>query len=276
MSDQIDPAMDFALRGIVFPPQPHLIGQLMREAARREPDVRTIARIIGSDVTLASSLLKMVNSPFYGLRRKVTSVEESTILIGTRRTLNMATALSLSRSFEPMPGLETFWDDTSRVAASALLLAGELALDPDLCFLMGLFHDSGVLLMMQRYDDYQAVFQRSRDFEDLCLAELENERYLTDHARVGSLFARYWYLPDTIIQAIERHHDPLAFDFCDTEVGNLIAVSLMAEAINADLNCQPSFNWKRMGPPALEQMMLPVDEWDGLKTDIIGRFNSDL
>lgn len=276
MSNQVsDPAMDFALRGIVFPPQPHLIGQIMLETAKPDPDIKAIAHLISGDVTLASSLLKMVNSPYYGLPRKVTSVEESIILVGIRRTLSMATALSLSRSFKPVLGLESFWEDTARIAAFALMLANDLALNGDLSFLMGLFHDSGILLMMQQHKDYMDIYHQGTESVELSLADLESLHYQTDHARVGSVFARYWYLPETIVKAIQNHHNTAAFiELSDHEVGNLIAVNLMAEDINATVSCRANLNWMRMGNAALEHMMIDAEGWQALRMDVIARFGA--
>lgn len=277
MSDQTnDLALDFALRGIVFPPQPHLISSVMAETGKSAPDLKVIALLISGDVTLASSLLKMVNSPFYGLTRKVTSVEEAVLIVGMRRILHMVRALSLSRSFQPMAGMEGFWEDTSRNAAFALMLAGELGLDGDLSYLMGLFHDCGILLLMQQHTDYLEVYRQSSDSADLSLADLENRHYSTDHARVGSVFARYWYLPESIIKAIENHHNADAFgSFADREVGNLIGITVLAEDISAKFLCHQNFNWARMGDPSLEHLMLDRNRWEPLRDDIVARFGAD-
>lgn len=271
-----DPALDFALRGIVFPPQPHLIAPIMAEMAKPLPDLKAIATLISGDVTLASSLLKMVNSPFYGLNRKVTSVEEAVVLVGMRRTLHMVRALSLSRSFKPMPGMESFWEDTARNAMFALMLAAELALDGDLAYLMGLFHDCGILLLMQQQTDYLDVFRQSTESAEFSLADLEFCRYNTDHARVGSVFARYWYLPETIVKAIENHHSADAFSsIADREVGNLIALTVLAEDVNAQSLCQPNFNWQRMGEMALAHLLIDSERWPTLRSDIVARFSSE-
>jgi len=272
-----DPALDFALRGIVFPPQPHLIAPIMAEMSKAEPDLKAIALLISGDVTLASSLLKMVNSPFYGLSRKVTSVEEAIVMVGIRKTLHMVRALSLSRSFKPMPGMEGFWEDTARNATFALMLAGELGLDGDISFLMGLFHDSGILLLMQQQSDYLQVFRQSIESSDFSLAELEYQRYNTDHARVGSVFARYWYLPENIVRAIENHHSPDAFTaFTDREIGNLIAIAVLAEDVNAEFLCQPNFNWARMGQAALSHLLVEASAWPPLRADTVARFSEEL
>jgi putative nucleotidyltransferase with HDIG domain len=267
MSNQSpDAAMDFALRGIVFPAQPLIIGDIQREQSKPNADLRVIARLIAGDITLASSLLKMVNSPFYGLRRKITSVEEAVLLTGVSRVLHLVRGLSLRAAMPPQPGLEHFWDESAQVATIAVILARELKTDADLAYLMGLFHDSGIPLMAQKYPHYLSAYACSRADAAIDWVRAENRLYDTDHARVGALFAHYWYLPDALSKAISLHHDAEAFSRGqDNDVANLVAVNLMAEAILDAFWGVQNVNWMRLGAAALDFLIFDESDWEALR-----------
>lgn len=267
-------AMDFALRGIVFPAQPSIIGEIQREQAKPNADLRAIARAIAGDLTLASSLLKMVNSPFYGLRRKIASVEEAVILAGANSILQLVRGLALRAVMPPQRGLENFWEECAQVAAVTVILARELGVDTDLAYLMGLFHDSGIPLLAQRHPDYLDAFARSRVEPAMDWPTEENRLYDTDHARVGALFARYWYLPDTLTQAIALHHDAEAFGpGYDNQVANLVAVNAMAEAIRDAYFGLRNAGWQRLGHAALDFLIFDEKDWEELRDLAIARWS---
>jgi putative nucleotidyltransferase with HDIG domain len=266
MNDQApDAAMDFALRGIVFPAQPLIIRDIQREQSKPNADLRAIARLIAGDITLASSLLKMVNSPFYGLRRKIASVEEAVRLTGMSRVLHLARGLSLRAAMPPQPGLEHFWDESAQVAAIAVILARELKIDADLAYLMGLFHDSGIPLMAQKHPHYLSAHACARADAAIDWVKAENRLYDTDHARVGAVFAHYWYLPEALAKAIALHHDAEAFGRGqDNEVANLVAVNLMAEAVRDSFLGVQNVNWMRLGSAALDFLIFDESDWEAL------------
>lgn len=244
------------LKGMVFPPQPSIIMEIMHQKAMPEPDLRIVAQLVSQDLTLAASLLKTVNSPIYGLRRKVTSILEAVNLIGINRTFNLVIGLSLC-NVPPQPGLETFWEDTNRSAQLSSSLAKDMGVDADLAYLMGLFHDSGIPLMVQKYSDYLVLLNKILESSVFSLFDVENEKYHTDHAMVGSLFARYWCLPEIVIQAIRLHHDGEVFTYeIDSEIKNLIAVNLITEYLIDDIAGRTNVNWLKMGQSALDYLMI--------------------
>jgi HD-like signal output (HDOD) protein len=71
-----DEQLKRVLQGISIPPQPQVMVDLHMEQAMPEPDMSRIAQIISQDVGLSAAVLKFVNSAYYGLPRKISSIRE--------------------------------------------------------------------------------------------------------------------------------------------------------------------------------------------------------
>jgi HD-like signal output (HDOD) protein len=74
-----DPGVDALVRDLGIPAQPQIVSALGQEMARPEPDLQRIVRIVASDVALTAAVLRVVNSPAYGLRRRIETNRETVI-----------------------------------------------------------------------------------------------------------------------------------------------------------------------------------------------------
>ncbi len=217
--------------GFDFPPRPTSLIAIQQESNKKYPDISIVAHEIAADITLSAALLKTVNAPFYGLQNKVTSVSDAVNLIGLTRTLHLVTAVSIRKSIELPSSLANFWDDATKSAVMAASIAKHLEMDPNLSYLMGLFHDAAIPLMAVKFPDYltnQLEFQNSTQG----LHNAEQAKYNMNHAMLGSLLARTWYLPHPLIEAIRLHHSVNLFSLgLDNAIINLVTVNLVADNI---------------------------------------------
>lgn len=83
------------LQGIKIPPQPQILVDLQMEQVMPDPDMRQIARLISQDVGLSRTMLKFVNSRFFGLTNKITSIEQAVSLLGLNSVINILNGLSI-------------------------------------------------------------------------------------------------------------------------------------------------------------------------------------
>ncbi|GAB4559198.1 MAG: HDOD domain-containing protein [Anaerolineae bacterium] len=179
-------------------------------------DVKELARVIGLDETLATRLLQWANSPFYGLRYKVATIERAILVVGTAAIRDLLLAASVSEMVNrkmPGYGLERgdLWRHSVAVAAGAQWLAQRERYDrPDQAFVAGLMHDIGKLvidelLRLERTwrNEWHELQQRGMSF-----LELEREVTGMDHAQLGGRIAEHWNLPELLREAIACHHDP--------------------------------------------------------------------
>lgn len=264
------------LKSIVIPPRPAVLDDLNREARKSEPNPSKIAQLIGQDVSLSAAMLKTVNSPLFGLSKRVGSVPQALTLLGVNNTLNIVTGLSLkaAMSGDKNPTLERFWDSAALEAMVSAFIAAKLpGAQPDAAYTFGLFQNCGIPLLMQRFPNYLETLQQANSATDRAFTAIEDERHATNHASVGYLMARSWYLPETICQAILCHHDLSIFDNVshdiNGEVCTLIAITRLAEHIaHGFLRLTVDAEWEKIGAHALRHLGLGENEYEDLRDEI--------
>jgi HD-like signal output (HDOD) protein len=260
-SDQVDALV----KSIRIPPRPSLLADLQRELAAPTPSLHAIARIVASDVGMSGALLKLANSPLYGGRRKAASIEQAILFLGISQVASLMTGL-LAREAIPAtsPALAGFWDLSNRRAQSMVFLARRVRIGaPDIVHTFGLFCDTGVPLLMERFADYSATFARAAADPLRPLTALELEQHDTSHAAIGSLLARNWGLSADVAWAILHHHDYAVLDDAATSdaVRSLVALSLLAErALARYQGHAESLEWNKGGARAGAYLGLQEEE----------------
>ncbi len=198
-----------SLKGFVIPPRPQIVVDIQVELMKDDPRIGVIASLVSQDAGLSGSVLKIANSPLYGLASKVSSVQHAVNLLGLRMVVNLVTALALKSALSDasVARLNRFWDAASELATTAAAVANYTRLcSPDEAYVLGLFHNCGMPLLMIRYPDYLEVMQAAYAAPEQKLTEPENARYKTDHAVLGYYTAKSWNLPEPICLAILEHH----------------------------------------------------------------------
>jgi HD-like signal output (HDOD) protein len=140
-----------------------VLDQLRKLTARKELDVRALAKVINQDPGLTALLFKVVGNRAYRQHQPFDSVEQILHAVGVRQTFNLVQAISLISMGDVQKNrvvYETFWARSQEIAQLAMLIADERIavcnLFPDQAYLAGMFHDCGVLLLMQRFPTYCA------------------------------------------------------------------------------------------------------------------------
>ncbi|MCE2680591.1 MAG: HDOD domain-containing protein [Burkholderiales bacterium] len=163
------------------------------------------------DPVLTGRLLKVANSPFFGMQRRICGVDEAIMVLGIANTRGIILSALLVENFklntlDPVT-LNSYWRHSVGAATAARVISAETSLSPVLAFTAGLMHDIGRLVLMiqdpERYQELllQAVVRGVRTHE------LEREVLGTDHCEVGRMVVEDWRLPKDVVQAIALHHD---------------------------------------------------------------------
>lgn len=240
---------------------------LVEEMRRDEPDLNRVATAIQSDPGLAGAMLKVVNSPSFGLARKATSVSQALGILGLRNISNIASGVALRQSMnQSAQGMERFWDTAEKVALICAELARRLRGIPhDEAYTVGLFHDCGIPLLMQRHPNYREVLALANNGGGTSFQAVEEEQIGTHHCAVGYFIARSWHLPETISQAILWHHHPDAFNASAGLAGpvrNFIALLHFAEHIHhTRMRSQQDAEWSRFGEAVLAHFALTDEDF---------------
>lgn len=252
------------VKGIGIPPCPAILTSLVREMRSDDPDFNRMAKLISSDVGLAAAMLKTVNSAFYGLPTKATSVQQALVLLGLRTVTHLITGLLLRQAFPVADGkfMERFWDMSSTIAAVAAQITRQIkSVNRDEAYTFGLFRDCGMPPLMLKFADYAHALAARGAHSERSISELEEEYCGIDHAQIGQYLAKSWHLSEQVCLAILWHHDPSALALEHPELPaaslRLIALAMIAEHVLRTYRDEPvSHEWQKNGVLALDYLGL--------------------
>lgn len=202
-----DELVSFA-SSIEIPACPHVIIEMTRAQNKDEPDLRDIANVAEKDPAMTAALLKTVNSPFFGLRARMISVQQAVIFLGMRNVINIVTAISLRNSSVDAhgEGARCFWERTSITAAFAADLANRIiGLARDEVYIHVLFRDAAIPLMIAHRVKSGQLSRQTLSDRSLYLAQVEKEQGSIDHAIISCHFTKKWLLPETTQQSVRLH-----------------------------------------------------------------------
>lgn len=257
------------LSGVAIPPRPTVVTAIMEERQRSEPNLNRVAQLIASDVGLSAAVLKTINSPLYGLRRQVTSIDQAVNLLGMKNVSSLVMGLALRKAV-PAEGLDRFWDSAARTALIASYIAKTLSVGSrEDAYIFGLFHDCAIPLLMQRFPEYKTTLALANKEAVRPFTEVEDDQHGTNHSVVGSILAANWHLPDTLRDAIRNHHDPQVFSTAlPPDTLNLIAIGQLAEYIeNSFSRLASDSEWDKKGAAVLRHLMIGETEFEDMQRD---------
>ncbi|MGZ8157777.1 MAG: HDOD domain-containing protein [Methylobacter sp.] len=163
---------------------------------------------ITQDPSMAVRILRIANSPFYGMSREIGSLREAVVLLGLNRIRDMLISICFSKMLPARHkdfDYNLFWRHSMAVAECTRQLANCTSTSPDLAFTAGLLHDIGDLVIVMLFpDEFCQLIQLSATFG----IEAEQKLLGFDHATLGGKAAQYWNLPQEIQEAIEQHETP--------------------------------------------------------------------
>ncbi len=201
------------------------VGKVMEICSRTDASPNELNKVISLDPVLTGQVLKLINSAYYSLINKVTSLTRAITMLGMNTVKNMALSTAIIRSVagaKKSRALPTtkFWAHSIGAGVSAKLL-GELkgmpVMEREELFLAGLLHDLGKVPFG---DEYIAVL-RSAGLEQRPLHQVELEVMGIDHQEVGLMIAEKWKLNQVITTCIGSHHQ---VDTLSGTLGGLVSL----------------------------------------------------
>jgi HD-like signal output (HDOD) protein len=213
------------------PEMPEVLVRLKEATAIPDTSVGDLAKIISADPAVSTNILRIINSAYYGLQARVTSVNLAVSVMGFDMTEKVALQAAVYSAFasrcEKAKNCHptSFWRHAAYVgvAARALAVKSEFWADthPEDAYVAGLMHDIGKILLMESSPArYLAMWGRSAH-SGQSEVESELEEFGCTHADVGSVLAIKWSMPEDLANAIRYHHDPVR-DSLDRHSSSLI------------------------------------------------------
>ena len=216
-----------------FPQSVHRVIELTSDI---NSDPRALVEVIEHDPILIMKILKMVNSAYFGLAEKITSVNHAVVYIGINTIKNLALSTAtlgvLPRTNKAGFDMDAFLLHSLSTAIIAKIFAKRLKIPETQAFdffLSGLLHDFGKIIFAHFMpSDFKLVLQMAKE-EGLPLYEAEQKIFTADHTQIGSLLGEKWNLPAHLISCIRNHHCP------DRKESMLIDAVSAADQISKEL-----------------------------------------
>jgi len=193
---------------------PEVTAKIVSTVEDPKSTAASLHKIVAHDPALATRILKVVNSAFYGLPGQIGSVERAIVLLGLNAIKNIAVAASLGQLFRGVKLCEGFtakdlWTHCIAVGVTAREIARQMKVPiADEAFLAGLIHDTGLLVSLQTWPDKlklacETAQKTQRDF-----CEIEREIIGADHQQLGQGLAELWKFPRSCQLVAGYHHQP--------------------------------------------------------------------
>ncbi|MEY4592226.1 MAG: hypothetical protein RIR18_1121 [Pseudomonadota bacterium] len=251
---------------IGIPPRPAVLERIESEMRKDEPNYTNLERLISLDVSVSASLLKIVNSSFFGFNHRIRSVHEALSILGLNTVATTIAALSLKKTFAKVPNLQRFWDSSASIAQISGWLVSQISLaehriKADEAYTFGLFRDCGIPLLMFNYSDYIDVLKIANLEDVLPFTHAEDEELGVNHAMMGAKLVKEWRLPTEFAVAVEFHHDAGVISG-KTQVTpeisrHFIALSQLAEYLfQRQTNLNKTREWGKLGDVCMDVLDL--------------------
>jgi diguanylate cyclase (GGDEF)-like protein len=273
-----------------LPSLPAVALQVLRLCQSEDLDLGQIAKVITNDPALSAKMLRLVNSPTYGLRQQVRTISHALALLGVNavRTLALSFSLAADMRGKSQPGidLKMYWKRSvlSAVAARELAPVAGLTAVKEEAFLAALLQDIGRLALARVAPAIYTPLSERAGGDHVVLEMLERGELGADHAEVGHWLTASWKLPAPLCFAIQHSHGLPAPEGTSPEVvrlGRVVAVSgLLAdiwvrdEAQDATVLAREQAQFLLgLGPQQLDPVLAGIA---GAMADVSALFEIDL
>lgn len=220
---------------------------------------KDIADIVSKDPSLSATLLKIVNSAYYGLPEPVESLHYAAMALGTHQVSSLALGITVMNYFKGITNqrinMESFWKHSLACGIASKTLATQIRSVPsDRVFVGGLLHDIGWLVFLESLpQECNEIFKKAKML-GLSMYQVEPRFLGMTHARFGSLLAKGWNFPNAIATLIDHHHDnfkktppiEIAIVYFSNWLVDAIGIGFTGEQELARLNMHA---WNALGLP---------------------------
>jgi len=275
--EPIDPELAVRLTAAVdhmpaFPMSVQKIIELTRDMSCSPKD---LVQVIDKDPVVTVKVLRVVNSAYYGLSNPITSIDHAVVFMGFNSIKNLALGIA---AIGMLPSDARAGFDSERYLMHSLVTAGiarQLAqtkrrADPNDCFIAGLLHDFGKVVIAQFMPQEFKKSMEASLWKQVPLHQALLEVLGVDHAWVGAMLVQKWRFAEELVQTIEHQHHP------DQADSGMMACVWAANQISKKLDCDfggysvieafPPTVLQRMGAP-LDEVVDALDDVDALIKD---------
>ena len=245
-----------------LPTAPRTYWELTQAVADPNIDLARLAGIVQQDPGMSVKLLQLVNSAYFGLAQRITSIHQAVVYLGIELLRGLALSTHVFGNLD-WPDIEGFSMERFQIAA---LMSGKLARhiikDPqrsEEAFTAALVHDIGLVVLASGFPkEYEELLKRMKT-TGIGLPELEREHFGASHEHVGAYLLGSWGVPFSIVAAVAHHHHPSA---APPGPQDILAAVHVADALTTPVL------WPDAGRIAERHLEIGFAERAGLKGDL--------
>ncbi|QGQ25113.1 HDOD domain-containing protein [Gimesia benthica] len=245
---------------IKLPMLPKAVMEFSQKAEDPASTPKELSKIIETDAGISCELLRMVNSSAFGLRRKVSSIQQTITLLGIRSTklFLVTTGLkqAMATSDSKLINLPNFWSTNLERALMAREIAMLMKVDADVAFSAAMLEDFLLPILSKELFDLYLTFTINQDSDPCLLSEYERQHFSWDHSAAAANVMLDWSFPDDLICAVYLHHKGLKL-LTDDKLGKTAAAAVAVASLIPDP--------LRQNPQGLDQLLTLNDAWPEFK-----------
>ncbi len=217
-----------------FPTLPQVISKVIEICGNSESTVDDLAKVVSRDQSIASRILKLANSAYYGYLRKVNTIPKAVNILGFDTIRSLAISASVFDTFKKIRSNYNFdrcqfWIHSIGVGTISKLIARQInKVDVEVAFLNGLLHDVGKLFFESFYPTQFEDIMKEVTVNRCSIYEAEQKVFGITHSEVGGLLTDRWKFPPELVYPIEFHHD---LEQCPPQYLMLAAIVSVADSI---------------------------------------------
>ena len=244
---------------IKLPEVPSLVFELNEIIADPMSSAGDLAQVVNKSPSLTATLLRIVNSAFYGFRSKIDSISRAVTLIGSKEVSNLALGVTIMETFQRIPkqivDVASFLEHSLACGTTARILAahGNMAHTEQL-FIAGMLHDIGRLILCKYFPQIAKHTFVLAAQQNMPLLKAEQAVLGCTHTFLGKKLLNKWKLPYALENNVYYHHHPSAAP--NPEMAGILQVAdMIVHGMGIGNSCEtavPSFDdkaWERVKLP---------------------------
>jgi HD-like signal output (HDOD) protein len=236
---------------------------------------KALVEVIQHDPILMMRILKLVNSPYFGLAQKISSINHAVVYIGVNTVKNLALSTAvigvLPRTNAAGFDMDEFLRHSLSTAIITRIIARKAGIqERDIFdfFLSGLLHDFGKIVFAHFLPhEFQKALTLAKE-QEIHLYEAEQQVFKADHTHIGSLLGEKWHLPLHLVACLREHHSHNGEG------------SLMLDAVSAANQLSKELNIGHSGERIIEELPRRIFDLFGLDRtgiiDSLGDVNAEM
>lgn len=241
-NEQVENRLKAALNNLdSLPAMPITAQKLLALPLDTDAGEAQMLTLIGQDPQIFAKLIGLANSPAMGVTRKISTVQEASMVLGLSKVKSVAIGIaSLSGMGKMRPGKffdpNALWLHSMTIAmvmrTIAQAMPRKMRPNEDQIFLAGLLHDIG-FMALHHLDPIisDELHQLINSHPERSICDLEFELLGVTHGYIGAQLAKHWHLPNEITSVIGFHHPPFVHEIA-AENPTALLVSIAERLLN--------------------------------------------